>query len=159
MWEKRTETGDLRASSSYTASPGENRSESCCTAVLLHLFCFWESEKWSENKWMPERQGIIGKESKAYLSNSVNLCQSVRFGTTVCWEDGHWNFRNQPLLKRKVIFHAKLHFLVISHTTLFEVDASKFRSKMKLLLKCIFVYWKSSYFWKAEKGILGEGSI
>lgn len=34
------------------------------------------------------------KESKVYLSHSVNLCQSVRFGTTVCWEGGHWNFNN-----------------------------------------------------------------
>lgn len=58
-----------------------------------------------------------------------------------------------------LVFHSKLHFLVISHTILFEVHASKFRSKMKLLLKYIFLHWKNRYFWKAEKGILGEGSI
>lgn len=77
---------------------------------------------------MPKIRGIIGKESKTYLSCSVYLCQSVRFGTTVCWADGHWNFRNKALLKKKVIFHAKLHFLIITQSILFEVHASNFGS-------------------------------
>jgi len=75
---------------------------------------------------MPKRRGIIGKESKVCVAHSVNLCQSVRFGTTLCWEDGHWDFRNQPLLKWKAISYAKLHFLVITHSSLFEVHASNF---------------------------------
>lgn len=70
---------------------------------------------------MPRKRGITGQESKAYLSQLLNLCQSVRFGTIVCWEVSHWNFRNQPLLKRKVISYAKLHFLVITHSSLFQV--------------------------------------
>lgn len=66
--------GDLRASSSHTASPSEHGGELCFTAVFfLHLFCFEDPKSAQETNESLTGGGLVGKQSQAFLSHAANV--------------------------------------------------------------------------------------